>query len=563
MSIYNRPSFAATGPSSINEEGLKMPAKLRNLVQAQKPEIKVNFVTKKKTYTTLDRIEGTVTINAPIDTPFDAIDIEFVGTSRTYVERLTTAAAATGRSEAFHQFLKLQQPGLQQYYPEDLVLRAGVSYEFPFVFAVPQHLLPRVCQHRVHSDAVREAHLRLPPTFGDKDLAVRSKGEDDMAPDMASVRYGIFVKVTELKYKNEDVWRSIVASKARRLRVIPVIEEQPPLDVHHEDGEYMMRKEKTVRKGMLKGKVGTLVMEAAQPTAVQLRSYDNPESRSTTMATVMLRFDPLEENMPPPRLGNLASKLKVSTYFASTARHNFPSKHTALLDLSQGVHAEQLNLASRCMASVEWQKHDPKDPQTLYRRDSAMSTGSLDTGSTPEASEAYKNGVYYTARILVPVHLPSNKAFVPTFHSCLISRVYSLKLDLAMSSVGIGSSIELKIPVQVSSEDLHTDEHFERRGSVGSMDGMETDDAEDVSNFFTNFFEPRTIRVPSDNFVGRSRLGSQAPIYEAPPENPLQPTRSRSIAAPIASDAPPDYAPIGGVGTARMTHHRAMSVPVY
>ena len=116
-------------PVIIPTEGYSMPSKLKSLVQAQKPDIRINFDSKQKTYTTLDRIEGTVTVVPQVDTPFDAIDIEFVGTSRTYVERLTTAAAAaSGRSEAFHQFLKLQQPGLPQLYPEDLVLRAGKIY---------------------------------------------------------------------------------------------------------------------------------------------------------------------------------------------------------------------------------------------------------------------------------------------------------------------------------------------------------------------------------------------------------------------------------------------------
>ena len=515
-----------------------MPTKLRNLVQVQKPEIKINFTTKKTVYTTLDRIEGAVTITAPIDTPFDALDIEFVGTSRTYVERLTTAAAATGRSEAFHQFLKLSQPGLEQHYPEDLVLKAGTAYQFPFVFAVPQQLLLRVCQHGVQSDAVRDSHLRLPPTLGDKDLGQRQKECDDLAPDMASVRYGIFVKITELRTKGDETWRSIVASKARRLRVIPAIEEQPPLDVHQEDGEYTMRKEKSIRKGVLKGKLGTLVMETVQPHALRMKSYNNPDERLNTMATIMLRFDPLDDNLPPPKLGNLSSKLKVTTYFASTARHNFPTKSVSMFDLSQGLHTEQMSLSSRCVANVEWEKVDSSNPQTLARRDSATSTCSLDTGSIPDPSENYRGGSFYTARLIVPVMLPGNKAFVPTFHSCLISRTYALKLDLSLSSVGFGPSMELKVPVQISSEGLVTDQ-CERRGSVDSTEGEI--EAADVSDFFTNFFEPRTIRVPSEGFVGRSRIGSQAPV----------------------SDAPPGYSPFNSAPTARMTHHRAMSVPVY
>ena len=527
-------------PSIIPADGYTMPSKLKSLVQAPKPDIKINLLSKQKTYTTLDRIEGTVIVVPQIDTNFDSIDIEFVGTSRTYVERLTTAAAASGRSEAFHQFLKLQQPGLHQLYPEDLVLQAGKIYEFPFVFAVPQQLLPRICQHSVRSDAVRDAHLRLPPTFGDSGLTSQ-KGFDDMAPDMASVRYGVFVKISELRTKGDDTWRSTLVSKARRLRVIPAVEEQPPLDVHAEDKEYIMRKEKLVRKGLLKGKLGSLVMEAAQPAAIKMKSYNNPDTKLTTMATVMLRFDPLEDDLPPPKLGNLASKLKVTTYFASTARNAFPAKAYTMFDICQGLHTEQLTLSSRCVANVDWTKQETCPSMGLQRRDSAMSSNSLQTGGIPAPSEAYKGGAFYTARLLVPIALPTNKAFPPSFHTCLISRVYALKLDLNVANVGIGSSMEVKLPLQISSEDLVTDD-FVRRGSIG-VEEPEID-VEDVTNFFTNVFEPRTIRVPSENLLGRSRIGSQAPTVDSP-------------------EAPPGYTPIAGPATARMTHHRAMSVPVY
>ncbi len=517
-----------------------MPSKLRNLVQVPKPEIKINFTTKKKTFTTLDRIEGIVTVVPQVDTNFDSIDIEFVGTSRTYVERLTTAAVSSGRSEAFHQFLKLQMPGLYQLYPEDLVLRAGKIYDFPFVFVVPQQLLPRVCQHTVENDAIREAHFRLPPTFGDKGLA-SGRGSDDMAPDMASVRYGVFAKISELRTKGDEAWRSTLASKARRLRVVPAVEEQPPLDVHAEDGEYMMRKEKSIRKGLLKGKLGTLTMESAQPAAFKMKSYSNPESKMTTMATVMLRFDPLEKDSAPPKLGNLASKLKVTTYFASTARSSFPSKQQSMFDLTQGLHAEQLNLSSRCVMNVEWTKQEPSPSLDLQRRGSTLSSSSLETGDIPDPSEGYKGGVYYTARLIVPVTLPTNKAFAPTFHSCLISRVYALKLDLGISSVGLGSTMEVKVPVQISSQELVSDE-FARRESVGGVEETEVD-VEDVSNFFTNVFDPRRISVPAVEFLGRSRIGSQAPTTTA--------------------DAPPGYSPMNSATTARMTHHSVQRVPVY
>ncbi|KAK5678616.1 hypothetical protein LTS10_009060 [Elasticomyces elasticus] len=472
--------------TSTNGDILAMPSKLRSLMLAQKPDIKINLASRKKVFSTLDTIEGTVTITAPEDIRFDSVEIEFLGTSRTFVERLTTAASVSGRSEAFHQFLKLVQPGLQEYYPENSILKAGETYDFPFVFVVPQQLLPRVCQHKVHNPTVRDAHLQLPPTFGDREQAKACDMPDDMTPEMASVR-------------------------ARRLRIVPAVQEQPPLDAGGEDSEYTMRREKTIRKGMLKGKLGSLVMEAAQPQSLRLGSNVNLDCNGvTTMATVMLRFDPLDENATPPRLNSLATKLKVATFFASTARQQLPSKQASLQDISQGMHTEQLNISSRCVANVEWKKCDPTKPATIERRDSACSTTQLTVGVTPEPSESYKGKSYYTARVLVPITLPSNKTFSPTFHSCLISRVYQLKLELTTS--GIGPSMDLKVPIQISAEGTPI-EGLLRRNSGGES-GEDTDvEGEDISDFFHS----RTIRAPSEGFVGRSRIGSQAPINEAPP----------------------------------------------
>lgn len=531
-------------PTPTLADAMNVPARLRNLVQAPRPVITFTLTTKKNYYTTLDRIEGIVTIVAPVDTNFDSVEIEFIGTSRTFVERLTTAAAASGRSEAYQTFLRLSQPGLEGLYPENLVLKAGQAYKFPFVFAVPEQLLPRICQHKVKNETVRQAHLRLPPTFGDHELGARSvDNQDDFAPDMSSIRYGIFAKVTELRVHKDNVWRSTICSKARRVRVIPAVEEQPPLDVHEEEGEYLMRRERSIRKSLFKGKTGTLVMEAVQPSALSLRSYNNPESKASTTATLMLRYDPVDEASPLPKLGTLASKLKIATYYASTARTALPVKNAAMLELAAGVHCEQLTLSSRCMANVEWTRHEPSKASSAVsteRRDSANSTSSLELGSIPEPSSKYTGGAYYTARLVVPIALPSNKNFPPTFHSCLISRIYVLKFDLGISTSGIAPKMEIKLPVQVTSDHLLNDD-TRRGGSVDSGTSMDADvDSEDVSSFF----EPRMMRLPSEGHIGRSRIGSQAPVDDAPPGY---------SGIPLPTSAGPSY------GRSR----RMASVPVY
>ena len=509
--------MAATPRSG--SDAANMPSMLRGFHQAARPDIKINLTNNRTTYTTLDKLEGVVQITAPTDTSFDDIDVEFVGTSRTYVERLTTAAAISGRSEAFHQFLKLLMPRMQQYYPENNILKAGKTYEFPFVFVVPQQLLPRVCQHKIVNETLRDAHTQLPPSFGDiGENEATNKSEkkaDDMVPEMASIRYGVFARISKNKDQESDANRATIASKAKRLRIVPATPEQPPLAIENDDAEYTMRKERVIRKGPLRPKLGTLVVEAKQPPSMRMRARSDAEQQPA-VATIMLRFDPVDEKAPPPRLGSLSSKLKVCTFFASTSRSTYPTKQASLLDMAQGMHSEQLNLASRCMANVEWTKHTRSRTPSPVRRDSACSTASVGlTPSTPAPSTAFKGKCYYTAKILAPVNLPTNKAFVPTFHSCLISRVYQLKLELGLHTAGLGGTIDLKVPFQISCEGS-SGANSPRRGSVESSMEMEMDD-EDVGNFF----EARTFRVPQDQYVGRSRIGGQAP--------------------PVEDDAPPGY----------------------
>jgi hypothetical protein len=495
-----------------------MAAKLRGLYQAQKPEIKITLSHKQKLYTTLDRVEGKVIIVTPVDVPFDEVEIDFIGTSRTYVERVSTAATMSGRSEAFHQFLKLQQPRLDRLYPTGGVFKAGQAYEFPFLFVVPPQLLPKVCQHKVATPELQEAHLQLPPSFGDKEVIGKGEAVDDMVPDMASIRYGVFARITKKKEQGGETTKTSVATRAHRIRVMPAVLEQPPLDVQRDSEHYVLRKEKTIKKGLLKGKLGTLVMEATQPPSLRLSARSRSEGQPTTMATIMLRFDPADACSKPPRLGSLSNKLKVYTYYASTARVDYPRKSSAGIDLSQGLYSDQVSLSARCVANAEWQKHDPTRPTNFERRDSTLSMSSVvASNDIPAPSTTYENGrSYYTTKLLVPITLPDTKSFVPSFHSCLVSRMYILKMELGLSSAGMSSGLMLRVPFQISCGGVHGDVG-QRQASVVSTISTEGEEDAGADEDLPDFFEPRTIRAPSEEHVGRSRIGSQAPVDAAPP----------------------------------------------
>lgn len=529
------------------------PGKLRNIAHNSKPEINIHLNSRRRVYSTMDKIEGKVIIKPAVDTEFDDVEIDFIGTSRTYVERYTTAAAISGRSEAYHNFLRLNQPHLDRLYPDERAertLKAGKTYEFDFVFKVPRTLLDRVCKHKVNNPMVREAHLQLPPSLGDQELSHKDGTLDDMTPEMASVRYGIFARITKLS--GDDEKRTHVCSKARRVRIVPAVDEAPPLDVQgmlEDDAktEYCLRKEKKLKKGLFMGPLGTLVMEVAQPKSAQLPAANSELgfSRVTTNASMMLRFEPAKGVKQPPRLDKLASKLKTRTYYATSARHDIPKKADSEFDASRNVHGHTIDLATRVMGNYEWRLEEPeKDSEPASRRDSIASME--DKRWTPAPSSTYKPGTpFYTTSMQLPIELPSKKhSFVPTFHSCLISRTYILALSLSLQTAGLGGSIDLRVPMQISAAAPidNTPDADRRRASVASA-VLNTDVEDDIASFFAprSLVNPSAEPQPQEDFApAYARQGTRlarSSTLDAPPPGYTDRETSRAARTTVRPEA--------------------------
>lgn len=261
---------------------------------------------------------------------------------------------------------------------------------------------------------------------------------------MARIRYSIRIRIVKHRMLSHDTKeQTTVASRSLRLRILPAKDEEPPMDIAEDDENYSLRKEKDVKKGLLKlGKTGRLTAEAVQPRSLQLhplRSTDT--SPVTTSTTVNLRFDPACPDQQPPPLESCSSKLRISTYYAAT---DFPwiprRKGTNVWDTFRGSYSEPLDLSSRCISTVQWERHEPTangSPLTALRHESTSSARSAVSNSssqTPLPSQSYTEGSpFYIARVSVPLSLPSNKVFVPTFHTCLISRLYTLEVSVSWS----------------------------------------------------------------------------------------------------------------------------------
>lgn len=433
------------------------------------------------------------------------------GTTQAFVDRLTASPSMSGRMEASHCFLTLKQPISNGDLPSSRILKAGQKYTFPFVFTIPQQLLPRACLHQVASDFVRENHLMLPPSMGDPELSgFGGTLLDDMAPEMAKIVYGIKVRITQMH--EGDAKPTLLAQKMRKVRVKPVFEEQPPLSTEG-NKEYKLRLEKTIKKGLFKGKLGILTAQASQPKPIVIPGARTTDAKPiTTRARIVLRFDPTDEAHLPPRLGSLKTNIKVTTFYSTVARSTFPSRATLGYEQTQGAYTDTVSLSTMCIASAQWQKHPPSANPPPFsdpiRRDSALSQcsspssslllSSIDTADIPHASPNYKNTSFYTASILVPISLPPNKNFLPTFHSCLVSRCYALSMHLSVHAAGglPDPGVTLKVPLQVCAE-----------GSVTGIENarVRNEEAAGALEEANRIFAPR-----------RSRGGEDAPPEYVP-----------------------------------------------
>ena len=181
----------------------------------------------------------------------------------------------------------------------------------------------------------------------------------------------------------------------------------------------------------------------------------------------------------------------------------------AQFESTRGVYDASTSLSSRCVESVVWKRHEPK--QLVERRNSDSSTSSSDFSDDVLAPEQKEGNPYYTASVLVPITLPANKTWVPTFHSCIVSRVYAIDLSLSVHTPGTGvpaASVALHLPVQVAANGNQT----ERAQLTAAEAAAELADA-------NAFMQPRVIEVPSEELIGNSVLTPASAVSgsELPP----------------------------------------------
>ncbi|KAF8427357.1 hypothetical protein EV426DRAFT_404137 [Tirmania nivea] len=444
-------------------------------VQAAKPQITITFKGEgnvaARYFTTRDTIEGEVSLVALSDTRFDEIYIGFEGIVRVWMERygaapggpmLSTRTVGDSQRQEYYrtpflttrQFLKLSQPVDESSLPHSRIAEKGRRYIFPFVFVVPERLLPTMCAHRHKNATVEDAHMQLPPSLGDGTAPAYSGCTyDDISPDMTRISYGITVKILR---RRDSYNKSVtLAEETRKVRILPAYEDLPPVMVDPSDKDLALRKERTIRKGFLKGKLGRLVVEAQQPSA--LHTLTSAACPPATIVPVTVTFYPADPGLQPPALNTLSTKLRTHTFFSTNPIMYFPVPSHVALDSTLGRYHEASFVGAQNLSGVKWNPH-----YTL--------------GGIAD---------YYTTELTLPIVTPKCKYLVPSFHSCLVSRSYTIEVHLDVHTPGynMGShpGVTLKIPLQVSNPISEQNE--------GQSD-------EEVAAEVDEFLTPRSIAPP-------------------------------------------------------------------
>ncbi|CAJ2512388.1 Uu.00g054030.m01.CDS01 [Anthostomella pinea] len=421
----------------------------RKISLTSKPNMAIHIDNhyRSKVYTTSSEVSGHVDISPANDVRFDTLQILLLGTSRTRVDAVSIPQATS------HTFLKLTMPIPESSYPVPRVFETGRTYKVPFNFVIPSHLTLNACNHKVCNDSVQEHHVRLPPSVGGWE-------KDDFAPNMSRVNYCIKARVL----RDEEVGAPAVKvmEEGKEIKVLPAVPEDAPLNVTAQDKLYTMSRSKTLRKSILSAKSGKVTVSANQPAPAMMTP--DGHSVSPTTAQLDLEFEPTSSNeSQPPRVTGVTAKVMAVSFYSAGPINHYPN----LKDWARGFGAEgrgcytgSVSLgATAPVGKVAWKQH----LTCQARRDSGYCTDDTDqtvespriaspAGNSNKKHSSKTSPYYHTTSLQIPIRLPTAKRqFIPTFHSCITSRVYVLALTVSLSS-GSGStngSVTLELPLQI------------------------------------------------------------------------------------------------------------------
>lgn len=298
-------------------------------------------------------------------------------------------------------------------------------YQIPFKFEIPQDREKPAESMGDTRKSVRQAQLKLPPSY-EKDSVPST------APNIASISYCIKAKL----------WRfdkvEPLAEASRAIKIVPVVKEEPPLQTCNIPGKETIATATVHLEGKAwNGSQGKMEMEVAQPKSLCVpvsTGYDTCQKESVeTWAEMKMRFEPIEVNDSPPKLTRVTAKLRAATRVSNHSTFDCPYRIGMRADgTDEGLSVETIPLVGGTVHEVKWRVEAVSSDNPGGRR-------------------------YLKTTLPLRLVLPLKKAYLPTFHSSLISHFYVLVLVLSFQLHGDSGSpkkdsMRLEVPIQISSE---------------------------------------------------------------------------------------------------------------
>ncbi|KAJ5342056.1 hypothetical protein N7541_011180 [Penicillium brevicompactum] len=353
-------------------------------------------------FSTGGKIEGNIAISPNRNTRFHDMEIFLLGDEYTTVNHAKT----------HRRFLNVQYPIQDHSLPSPRVLEKDQKYQIPFSFTVADHLPMSACDHETAGHAVRKAHLRPPPSFGDAMVAgYGGKLRDDFAPRECRIVYTIQFNLRRSHLASGQI--STIFTDFFKLRIKPSTPAEPypnqsPIRCIQDSPFYGKQ---TILPGRAKSTLGTLSMAIEEPTSFRLPLHD-PTSLISSSIRINVVYT-AESELIFPQFRSVGGHLTSTTVFTNTCHTDFPEKKKNSLGRALNYHVEQFPPFTNSFSSLDWRQE----------------------------SESNR----YSATLLVPITLPRQN-LIPTFHTCLISRIYHLHIKVVVKD---GAPFEFKIPAHI------------------------------------------------------------------------------------------------------------------
>ncbi|PYH90912.1 hypothetical protein BO71DRAFT_486712 [Aspergillus ellipticus CBS 707.79] len=377
-------------------------------------------------FSTFDAVSGEIDILFENDITYSDLNISLEG--RTTV---TITNEFGGQTKADETFLKPQGLVDHKFYSPVYQPKPRSAETHPFTFIIPKALPPHSCSHSVRDTLVPYAHTELPPSLGIQPSPSRDERRpDDLSPRTISITYNIAVS-----FLLHDTHPPRTVSARRKICILPATSsERPPPPFAPSIGppDHTLERfnpdmaatpfsaQETLRHGVLRKQLGQLSLSAVQPAPLSI--HVNEEGGVYPMLTVHAQFES-HHSSPPPVLQRMVTSLRATTFFSIFPWTEIPKNPAAVRKQTQsGAYVKSVPLGVSELGSVEWE------------------------GVIFPKGMADKR--VHEACMQMPVVLPSDRALVPTFHSCLVARSYELRVRVEYRG-GLSGNVEVDVPVTV------------------------------------------------------------------------------------------------------------------